>query len=72
MEEASLWEGKAVEKSTVHFSFLEGVAAEDALRSTTRLLLVRATLTDGYTEQALALSSVLSPDCCCLLWRAGI
>jgi hypothetical protein len=71
MEEASLWEGKAVEKSTLHFSFLKGTAAEDASRST-RLLLARATLIDGYTKQALAPSSVLSPDCCCLLGRAGI
>jgi len=57
-EEASLWGGTIVKKSTLHFSFLQGAAAEDASRST-RLLLVGATVTDGYMEEALAASFVL-------------
>jgi hypothetical protein len=59
-EEASLWEGTVVRKSTLHFSFLQGTAAEDASRSTTSLLLVGATVTDGYMEEALAASSSLA------------
>jgi len=70
-EEASLWEGTVVKKSTLHFSFLQGAAAEDASRSTTILLLVGATVTDGYMEEALAASFVFSPDSCCLLRSVG-
>jgi len=70
-EEASLWGGTVVKKSTLHFSFLQGAAAEDASRSTTRLLLVGATVTDGYMEEALAASFVFSPDSCCLLRSVG-
>ena len=39
MEEASLWDGTAGKKSTLHFSFLQGAAAEDASKSTRRLWL---------------------------------
>jgi hypothetical protein len=52
----------------MHFSFLQGAAAEE--HDTTAL--VGATLMDGYMEQALAVSFAFSTDCCSLLKRVGI
>jgi hypothetical protein len=52
----------------VHFSFLQGVAAEE--HDTTAL--VGATLMDGYMEQALAAYFDFSTDCCSLQKRVGI
>jgi hypothetical protein len=60
-------EEKVVKKSTMHFSFLQGVAAEE--HDTTAL--VGATLMDGYMEQALAVYFGFSTDRCSLLKREG-
>jgi hypothetical protein len=52
----------------MHFSFLQGVAAEE--HDTTAL--VGATLMDGYMEQALAAYFGFSTDRCSLLKRVGV